>query len=91
MDAKRSTVDIMKKQREVSPALRERVKRFAAIRKAILGALAAGPLTIPEIAGKTGLSLDEATWHLMTLRKFGSVETDRSDDNDEYYYYRIKE
>jgi DNA-binding transcriptional ArsR family regulator len=91
MDAKRSTIDVMKKQREVPGELRERVKRFAGIKKAILGALKSGPMTIPEVAEKTGLSLDETTWHLMTLRKFGSVETDRADDMDEYYYYRAKE
>jgi DNA-binding transcriptional ArsR family regulator len=90
MNTKRSTIQAMKERRKVPADLRESVKHYNAVKKAILGALADGPKSIPELAEKTGLTLDEVTWHVMTLRKFGSVETDRVDDADEYYYYRIK-
>lgn len=91
MEKKRSTVSLMKEQREVPAGLREHLREQRRIRKAILGALKHLPLTVPEIADKTGLPKDVVLYHLMSLRKFGEVETDRPDDMDEYYYYRIKE
>ena len=66
------------------------MKEFRRIKKMILEALKPEPMTIPEIADKTGLQKDVVTYNLMTLRKFGEIETDRVDDMDEYYYYRIK-
>ena len=90
MEEKRSTISHMKKQREVPGAVRERMKEFRRIKKMILEALKPDPMTIPEIAEKTGLRKDIVTYNLMTLRKFGEIETDRVDDMDEYYYYRIK-
>lgn len=90
MDEKRSTIKQIKELREVPGAVLERMKEFRRIKKAILEALKPEPMTIPEIAEKTGLEKDLVTYHLMTLRKFGEVETDRADDLDEYYYYRIK-
>ena len=91
MEKKRRTIDQMKKQRKAPAAVRERMKEFRRIKKLILDALRPEPMTIPEIAEKTGLSSDAVTYHLMTLRKFGEVETDRADDMDEYYYYKLKE
>ena len=91
MNDRRKTIDEMKKQRTVPAALRERVKRFATIRKAILGELKSEPMTIPQIAERTGLERATVTYHLMTLRKFGEVEAGDMDDMDEYYYYRVKE
>lgn len=91
MDKKKRTIDHMKERREAPAAVRERMKEFRRIKKMILEALKGGPMTIPEIAEKTGLRAGVVTYHLMTLRKFGEVETDRVDDMDEYYYYRIEE
>ena len=90
MEEKRLTINYMKEQRDVPDALRERMKEFRGIRKMILESLKSEPMTIPEIAERTGLEKDVVTYNLMTLRKFGEVETDRTDDLDEYYYYRIK-
>ena len=90
MEEKRTTIKAMKEQREVPVAVRERMKEFRRIKKMILEALKPEPMTIPEIADKTGLQKDVVTYNLMTLRKFGEIETDRVDDMDEYYYYRIK-
>ncbi len=91
MEKKRRTIDRMKERRDVPGEVRERMKEFRRIKKMILEALEPEPMTIPEIAERTGLRCDVVTYHLMTLRKFGEVETDRADDMDEYYYYRIKE
>ncbi len=90
MNEKRKTIDEMKKKREAPGEVREKVKAFAAVKKAILKALGEGLMTIPQIAEKTGLEQEAVTYHLMTMRKFGAVETDEIDDMDEYYLYRVK-
>jgi DNA-directed RNA polymerase specialized sigma subunit len=91
MNEKKRTVDQMKKEREVSAGLRERVKETAGIKKRIKLALEGKDLTILEIAEETGINPEEVTYHLMTMRKFGEVEFVDDDDVDEYYSYRIKE
>ena len=91
MSAKRPTVDRIRERREVPPGVKERVKRFSEISREIKKALADGPLTIPELAGRTGRAADEITYALMTMRKFGSVETYPDDDVDEFYRYMLKE
>lgn len=90
MCAKTKTVETMKKKREVPAGLRDKVKRWNAAKKEVLAALEDGPATVPEIAERTGRPPAEVTWHLMTLRKFGDIETDRADEMDEFYYYRKK-
>jgi predicted Rossmann fold nucleotide-binding protein DprA/Smf involved in DNA uptake len=87
----KKTIDHMKKRREVPAGLREQVKETARVEKAIREALAEGPLTVPAIAGKTGLPPDEVMYHLMTMRKFGRVEVVEDDDVDDYYEYTLKE
>ncbi|MBN1885106.1 MAG: helix-turn-helix domain-containing protein [Candidatus Krumholzibacteriota bacterium] len=91
MNDRKRTIDHMKERREAPAEARELAKRFARMRKTILGALRDGPLTIPEIAERTGLPPAEVTYGLMTLRKFGQVETLVEDDVDEYYRYRAKD
>jgi DNA-directed RNA polymerase specialized sigma subunit len=81
----------MKEQREVPVEVRERAKKYTAIKKSIKKALGDEELTILEIAEKTGMKPEEVTYYLMTMRKFGEVEFVDDDDVDEYYSYRIKE
>jgi predicted Rossmann fold nucleotide-binding protein DprA/Smf involved in DNA uptake len=88
--AKKNTIKIIKEQRTVSEQAKERRKTYADIRKRLLKALEEGPMTIPELAGETGLSAHEVTYYLMTLRKYGEVVTGEVDDDDEYYYYELK-
>ena len=90
MNEKKKTVDEMKKKREVSAGLREKVKEFNRVKKLIIEELKTEPKTIPEIAEGSGLKKREVTYHLMSLMKYGQVEVDRMDDMDEYYYYRAR-
>ncbi len=83
------TIDIIKEKRAVPVAVKDRVKEYNRIKKIILGALKEGPKTIPQIAQESGLSQDTTTYNLMTLRKFGAIETDEIDDMDEYYSYKL--
>ncbi len=60
------------------------------MKRAIRQALEDGPLTIPELAEKLDISKAEATYYLMSLRKYGLVTAGEQDDMDEYFYYQLK-
>lgn len=85
------TIDIIKEKRTVSEEVKKKRKKFADIKKLILNALKEGPKSIPEIAEETNLSQDIVTYHLMTLRKYGDIETGEIDDMDEYFSYKISQ
>jgi len=81
----------MKEKRTVSEELKEKRKEFARIKKLILKSLEDGPKTIPQIAELTDLPPDIVTFNLMTLRKYGEIETGEIDDMDEFFSYKIKQ
>ena len=84
------TIDIIKKTRTVSEELKAKRKEFADIKKLILKSLEPGPKTIPQIADEINLAPDVVMYYLMTLRKYGDIETGEIDDMDEYFTYKIK-
>ncbi len=86
---KTRTIDILKQSRKIPDAAKERLKTFNRIKKAIKEALKDGPKTVPQVAEKTGLSLQETNWYLMTLRKYGEIVTGELDDMDEYFTYKL--
>jgi len=45
---------------------------------------------IPELAKILDMPQDEVVFQLMSLLKYGFVETGEVDDMDEYFYYKIK-
>ncbi len=87
----KKTIDHIKEKRTVSEELKEKRKEDNRINKLILKALESGPKTIPRIAGETGLAEDIVTYYLMTLRKYGKLETGEIDDMDEYFNYKLKQ
>ena len=84
------TIDIIKEKRTVSAEAKQKLKEYNQIKKLILKSLELEAKTIPQIAGETKLPLDVVTFYLMTLRKYGSVETGEIDDMDEYFSYKLK-
>ncbi len=84
----KKTIDHIKEKRTVSEELTKKRKEFTGIRKLILKSLETEPKTIPQIAQESELPLDVVTYNLMTLRKYGEIETGEIDDMDEYYYYQ---
>ena len=84
------TIDIAKKERQVPPAVKEELKQFNRMKRAIRQALEEGPLTIPELTEKLGAGKAEVTYYLMSLRKYGLVTTGEQDDMDEYFFYHLK-
>ncbi len=88
-EKKERTIDIIKKERKVPEHAKENLKRFNKIKKSILEALKEGPKSIPELSQFTGLPSRETHWYLMTLRKYGEVETGDLDDMDEFFTYKL--
>ena len=80
----------MKQKIKVSDELKEQVKAFNRTKKMILESLKEEPKTVPEIADEINIPVDEVTFCLMSLRKFGNVEVDDIDDMDEFFYYKLK-
>jgi predicted transcriptional regulator len=85
------TIDLIKEKRKVSEELKNRVKEFGKINRAILNALKEKDKTIPQIAEETMIEPNVVTYHLMTLIKYGKIEVGEIDDMDEYYYYKLSE
>lgn len=84
------TIDIIKQKREVSQDVKDNMKAFNKIKRAILKALEEEPKSVPQIAKEIDLPQDVVTYHLMTLQKYGNIEVDDMDDMDEYYLYKLK-
>jgi len=84
------TVDQVKQERKVPAWVREELKHFNKMKRSIRTALESGPKTIPDLARELDISPAEATYYLMSLRKYGLVETGEIDEMDEYYYYQLK-
>ena len=89
-DEKVKTIDVIKKKRSVSDETKQKHKEYNRIKKLILKSLEPEAKTIPQIAAETELPLDVVTFYLMTLRKYGSIETGEIDDMDEYFFYKLK-
>lgn len=84
------TIDIIKKKRKVSDAVKENMKAFNKIKRQILKSLESEEKTVPQIAKEIDLPLDIVTYHIMTLQKYGNIEAGEIDDMDEYYFYKLK-
>jgi predicted transcriptional regulator len=88
---KGKTAKYLKEKREVPKEVTEQLKYFTKTKKAILTALKEGDKTVPELALELNIPADEVMFQLMSLLKYGAVETGEIDDMDEYFQYKIKE
>ena len=83
-------VDLLRERRGPVPEeLRGRVKDHNRAQKAITDALTGGAKTAPEVAEETGIPTDEVFWHLMAMRKYGSVT--EAEEAGDYYQYALTE
>jgi Fic family protein len=87
---KGKTYRYLREKREVNQSARDNLKTFVRIEKSILGALRETEMTIDQISKKTGLPKDQVVYYLMSLLKYGKVQTGTLDDMDEYYTYKLK-
>ena len=84
------TIDVMKAKRKVSERVRNNIKAFNKLKKLIINSLKEEQKTIPELAEEIDFDIDVITYHLMTLIKYGFIEAGEIDEDDEYYYYKLK-
>ena len=87
---KGKTVKYLKEKRPVTEHVKEQLKYFTKTKKQFLTALKEGEKTVPQLAKELNLPTNEVMYHLMSLLKYGLVETGEIDDMDEYFYYKIK-
>ena len=87
---KSKTAKYLKETRPVPKEVTEQLKYFTKSKKLLLNALKEGDKTVPQLAVALSLPEDEVMFQLMTLLKYGFVETGEIDDMDEYYTYKIK-
>lgn len=75
----------------VNRDVREIIRDEHVMRRRILDALAAGPLTIPQIAEALGRPTHEVVFWVMGLRKYGHVSEIKEADDEGFYLYRAVE
>jgi DNA-directed RNA polymerase specialized sigma subunit len=87
---KGKTFKYLREKRKVSQAAKDNLKQFTRIKKEILDSLKEKEMTIDELTQKLGIPKHEVVYYLMTLVKYGAVQTGSIDDMDEYYSYKLK-
>ncbi|MCF6241838.1 MAG: ArsR family transcriptional regulator [Bacteroidales bacterium] len=80
----------MKEKRTVSQEVKNQLKFFTQTKKKILKELKEKEMTVPELSKAIEMSETETLYYLMSLLKYGFVETGEIDDMDEYFYYKLK-
>lgn len=84
------TVKYLKEKRTVPKKVTEQLKYFTRTKKQLISSLKEGDKTIPQLSEELKLPGYEVVFQLMSLLKYGFVETGEIDDMDEYFYYKIK-
>ena len=87
---KGKTAKYLKEKRPVPKEVTEQLKYFTRTKKSILTALKESDKTVPQLAEELKLPKEEVLFQLMSLLKYGFVETGEIDDMDEYFSYKIK-
>jgi hypothetical protein len=87
---KGKTYKYLREKREVSRAAKDNLKEFIKIKKTILEYLGEGDLTIDELTKKLDMPKHDVVFYLMSLVKYGFVQTGAVDDMDSYYSYKLK-
>ena len=88
--SKGKTFRYLREKREISESAKENLKNFTRVKKSITDALKEEEMTIDQLAKKLGMAKHDVVYYLMTLVKYGLVETGSIDDMDEYYSYKLK-
>jgi predicted transcriptional regulator len=86
---KGKTFKYLRDKQEVPQELKDKLKEFNRIKKAILEALKESDLTILQLSEKLDMPRPEVVYYLMSLIKYGLVQTGEVDDMDEYFTYKL--
>lgn len=88
---KGKTFKYLRDKREVPQEVKDHLKEFNRIKKTILDALKESDLTIDQLTQKLNIPKHEVVYYLMSLIKYGFVQTGEVDDMDEYFTYKLKQ
>ncbi|MDD2798522.1 MAG: hypothetical protein PHV20_08020 [Bacteroidales bacterium] len=88
---KGKTAKYLRDKQGVSEQVKENLKAFTQIKKRILDALKESDMTILQLSQKLEMPTHEVMYNLLSMVKFGWVETGEIDDMDEYYTYKLKQ
>ncbi len=88
---KGKTYKYLRDKREVTQVTKDNMKQFSKIKKSILDALKESELTIEQLTQKLNMPKNEVVFYIMSLVKYGFVQTGTIDDMDEYFSYKLKE
>ncbi len=88
--AAKKPIQILRERRGGAPKeLLHRNREQTAASRKIVGALKAGPKTVPELSAETGIPTHQALYLVMALKKYGKVA--EGDERDDYYEYKLVE
>jgi predicted transcriptional regulator len=87
---KGKTYKYLREKREVSQSAKDNLKQFLKIKKSILDALQESDLTIEQLTQKLNMPSNVVVYYLMSLVKYGFVQTGAVDDMDAYFSYKLK-
>ncbi len=87
---KGKTAKYLREKRPVPKEVTGRLKYFTKIKKQIIDALKDGDKSVVQLSEALQLPADEVMYQLMSLLKYGFVETGEIDDMDEYFFYKLK-
>ncbi|MBN2482217.1 MAG: ArsR family transcriptional regulator [Bacteroidales bacterium] len=85
---KGQTYKYLREKYEIPVEVKEQLKNYTKIKKAILDALRDHEMTIAQISELLSLSRHEVVYYLMSLIKYGFVQAGELDEMDEYYMYK---
>ena len=89
---KGKTFQYYKEKHAIPEHARSELKEYNSIKRSIVNALKElEQSNIPELANKLGMDTPDVVYYLMSLLKYGVVETVGLDDMDEYYIYKLKD
>ncbi|CAK7063193.1 MAG: ArsR family transcriptional regulator [Petrimonas sp.] len=83
------TAKYLREKQGVPEHVKEELKEFNRIKRAITDTLKEGELTIAQLSEKLRMPKHDVMYYLMSLVKYGVVATGEIDDRDEYYLYKL--
>lgn len=89
-DKQGQTFKILREKRQIPENVRENLKKYTRTKKSILDALREGEMTVDQLSRKLEIPANEVLFWVMTMVKYGLVQTGSIDDMDEYFTYKIK-
>ena len=83
------TAKYLREKQGVAEHVKEELKEFNRIKRAITDTLKEEELTIAQLSEKLQMPKHDVMYYLMSLVKYGIVATGEIDDRDEYYSYKL--